>query len=226
MNALLADFVERVTRAARNVSVSFARREDLESREFRGGKGEPALQAALLPDEVVGATLGRTPVLFATLPDTYNNQLVAETVRGLRNQSVIARSYLRTEQVVDLQLWLSGPAASLEDPSWRSLAVVIERDDRVARKLVWLRSLDIQQWGASFESFIARTFLARPWKSAPQQPHAKLDRLSALLSVASEVGVDPAVLRRWFDVAESTEDYESGADLVDQLIAAWKGPSA
>ena len=77
MNTLLADFVERVTRAARNVSVSFARREDLESREFRGGKGEPALQAALLPDEVVGAILGRTPVLFATLPDTYDSQVVA-----------------------------------------------------------------------------------------------------------------------------------------------------
>ena len=139
MNSLLGDFIERVARAAGDVGLSLVRREDLESREFRGGRGQETLQASLLPDEVYGAFVGRIPLLLATLPDSHNEHIVDDAIKRLRNQSVIARSFLKPEQVVDLQLWLSGPLASAENPLWRSVAVVVERDERVARKLVWLR---------------------------------------------------------------------------------------
>lgn len=222
MNRLLDDFVERVARASGDVGLSLVRREDLESREFRGGRGQDTLQASLLPDEVFGASIGRTPVLLSMLPDSHDEDVVDDAIKRLRNQSVIARSFLRPEQVVDLQIWLSGPPASAANPVWQSLAVVIERDERVARKLVWLRSALIEEWSNSFNSFVARTFLARPWTAAPLPSHAQLDRLSALVSVASDVTIERDVLRRWFDLAEATEDVESGAELVEQLIAAWK----
>lgn len=222
MNSLLGDFIERVGRAAGSVGLSLVRREDLESREFRGGRGQETLQASLLPDEVYGAFVGRTPLLLAMLPDSHDEHVVDDAVKRLRNQSVIARSFLRPEQVVDLQLWLSGPLASAENPLWRSVAVVIERDERVARKLVWLRSAVPEGHADSFSSFVARTFMARPWAVAPQRSHAQLDRLTALMSVASDEDVGPEVLRRWFDLAEATDDVESGAELIEQLIAALK----
>ena len=64
--------------------------------------------------------------------------------------------------------------------------------------------------------------MAPPWAAAPQRSHAQLDRLTALMSVPSDDDVGPEVPRRWFDLAEATEDIESGADLIEQLIAALK----
>jgi hypothetical protein len=218
----LEDFIARVAQAATAVGLSLVRCKDLESREFRGGRGQETLQASLLPDEVFGGLLGGVPVLFSSLPDSHDEDLVEDAVKRLRNQSVIARSFLRPEQVVDLQVWMSGPTASSDSPVWRSLAVVIERDERVARKLVWLRPGEGGGLADSFSSFIARTFLARPWIAAQHPSHAQLDRLSVFLSVVSDVAYGGDVVKRWFDLAEAVDDVEGGAELVEKLIQAWK----
>ena len=102
--------------------------------------------------------------MLGVLPETASIDAVRETLRRYRNQCVIARSFLSPNQVLDLQLMLVGPRGSERSAEWRSLALMVERDDRVARKLAWLRPEDPARDPESFADFLKRTFLARPWK--------------------------------------------------------------
>jgi hypothetical protein len=80
--------------------------------------------------------------MLGILPDVAAIEAVRETLRRYRNQCVIARSFLGTNETLDLQLMLLGPRASERQEAWRAMALMVERDDRVARKLAWLRPED------------------------------------------------------------------------------------
>jgi hypothetical protein len=219
MSELLSDFVSRVISAAGALDLEAVVRSELASADFRGGTGEDVLRGSHLPVDIDTVTIGHFPILFGRLPVSPDVALVRDGVRRYRNQCVVARSHLAPGQVLDLQLWLVGPDGSEDDPEWRALALAIERDDRVARKLVWLPPEHLDERDEAFAGFIARTFLARPWEALPPQPAAPLDRLSALVDVAAELGIDQSVVDRWFELADS--DLADGAELIDALVEAW-----
>ena len=219
MTDSLNDIARRTIVAAQALSLAAEVRPELTSSEFRGGMGEDALRGSHLPLQVAAVMIGRYPILFGDLPISADVALVRDSMRRYRNQCVVARSYLPPERTLDLQLWLLGPAGSDDDVAWQSLALAIERDDRVARKLVWLPPTSLEKRDVSFAAFIARTFLARPWDVLPAQPSAQLDRLSALLTVASDLGIEQSVLQSWFRLADS--DLADGAELIDALVDAW-----
>jgi hypothetical protein len=219
MTAALADFLERTRAAAAGLGLDCQVRPGLVSADFRGGSGEDVLKGANLPLDVSTLVVGRFPVLFGRLPDAPEVALVRDAVRRYRNQGVVARSHLSPEQALDLQLWLIGPQGSEESADWRALALAIERDDRVARKFVWLPPEGRHDRQEAFEGFLARTFLARPWNTLPPQPAAQLDRMSGLLAVAADLDIPKPVLDRWFELAGS--ELEDGPELVDELIEAW-----
>jgi hypothetical protein len=216
----LADFIERASFAAQAVGLSCDVRSDLAASDFRGGSGEDVLRGANLPLAVAARTLGRVPVLFGQLPDAPVVALVREAVRRYRNQGVVARSHLSPEQALDLQLWLLGPPGSDEDAEWKALALAVERDDRVARKLVWRPPASESDLPAAFSVFVRRTFLARPWISFEQRGPAALDRASGLHDLAADLPIRPDVINQWFALAGS-DDFEDGPELVDALIEAW-----
>ena len=219
MTERLEEFVGRVVDAACLLGIAAEAREALVSANFRGGSGEEVLKGTHLPDQVAMRVVGRFPILFGHLPVSPDAVLVREGVRRYRNQAVVSRSHLSLGQAIDLHIWLMGPDGSEGDPAWITLALAIERDDKVARKLVWLPPEAEAERDASFSRFVARTFLARPWKSVPPQSGTQLDRLSELFSVADGLGIEPAVLGKWFEFADS--DLADGAELVDALVAAW-----
>ena len=219
MTEPLKDFVMRTISAARALNIGAEVRHELTSADFRGGTGEEVLRGSHLPLEVATATIGRFPILFGRLPISPDIALVRDGVRRYRNQGVVARSHLAPERALDLQLWLLGPDGSEDDPEWRALALAMERDDRVARKLVWLPPENPGERDAAFAGFVARTFLARPWQALPPQPAAQLDRLSELVAIAADLGIEQSVLNRWFELADS--ELADGPELVDSLVDAW-----
>lgn len=85
----------------------------------------------------------------------------------------LRKSYSATK-ASDLYLMLAAPMGKEADVAWQALAAEIERDDRLARKHVWLPDAE----GGNFTQFLEETFLACPWQSEAGQDDA-LDLLSA-----------------------------------------------
>ena len=220
MTKSLTNFVDLAVAAAQAVDIGCTTRPDLTKSDFRGGSGEDVLRGSHLPIEVDARIFGLVPVIFGQLPDVPDMNLGWEYVRRYRNQGVVARSHLIPEQSLDLQLWLLGPPGSNDDAEWKAFALAIERDDRVARKLVWLPPAMDAMWSIAFNTFVARTFLARPWSSLGPMNTPQLDRVSGLESLATNLPISLDVTKRWFALA-GAEDLEDGPDLVDALIDAW-----
>ena len=96
-----------------------------------------------------------------------------------------------------------------------------DRDERVARKLVWLRPQEAGGDEQSFAEFARRSFLARPWITGAIFSMAPLDNVSRA-TVFDKVRRDTA--GEWIRLAsEPGIDSES---LVDQLVASWQRRSA
>src|SRR5688500_4105972 len=113
----------------------------LASGVFRAGEDAAAAQldAADLPTSGPGLRLGRYVVVIGALPEEPSTEAVTEAVRRYRNQCVVSRSYLTPNEALDLHLILVGPRGSERLDEWQPLALIVERDERVARKLAWLR---------------------------------------------------------------------------------------
>jgi hypothetical protein len=140
-----------------------------------------------LPRLVGAARLDDMPVLIGELDGLPERAAVNDLSRRYRNQAIIARSWLGPE-APNLQLFLIGPPGALNDVRWRQLAAVVEADDRVCRKLVWLFQDEptIELAGG----FLERTFLARPWPAGGQEI-VELDRMSDIaLPAGWEAAVD------------------------------------
>lgn len=220
MSISLHGFVMASTQMAQKLGLECSLATQYLSNKFSGETGVEALKASNLPIDISAASLGRYPVLFGLLPPAPDVSQVRDLMRRYRNQAVVARSHMPSAQAVDLQIWLLGPDGSEYDADWRALALAIERDDRVARKLVWLPPEKSDEVLASFAEFIGRTFLARPWRSVMSQSPGQLDRLTAVLAGAADLGIDQAVLSKWFELAASSE-ISDGPDLVDALVDSW-----
>ncbi|WP_143549309.1 ABC-three component system middle component 1 [Rhodopirellula bahusiensis] len=97
---------------------------------------------------------------------------------GYQQYAATARTWLQSNYSDDLNLFLVGPPGSKDEAEWRNFSEVIERNELVCRKLVWLPSKNEQEWPAQIDEFIERTFLAEPWKVAHTSKSANLDALS------------------------------------------------
>lgn len=190
---------------------------------FAGGSNTPSarLEASDLPNHVRGLQIGRYAVLLTLLPEAPDEEGIGEVVRRVRNQCVVARSYLSSVAALDLHAILLGPRGSEGVDRWKALALTVERDERVARKLVWLRPREASADEQSFADFAKRSFLARPWITGAIFSMAPLDNVSRA-AVFDQVPHDTA--GEWIRLA-SEPDIDSDS-LVDHLVASWQRRSA
>lgn len=140
-----------------------------------------------LPAIALGTRIDGTPLLFGVLGADASYELVREQLRRYHNQATIARSWLAADSP-NLQLFLAGPEGSAGNSEWRDVAALVEADDRVCRKLVWLPRAEPDQSDA--HQFLGRTFLASPWATQPERGAARLDWMSV---VALPAGWDAAL---------------------------------
>lgn len=190
---------------------------------FDGGRAElnASLEARDLPLTRRGLTVGRHSIVLGLLPEVADGRELADTMRQHRNQCVVARSALPSSAVLDLLLVMIGPRGSEGKDAWRAMALAIERDDRVARKLVWLRPDDPRSDAESFDAFVRRTFLAHPWEVAGRPSIVSLD------DIASDFDVGDAprdTAGRWIRLAIDLSDEPDA--LVEGLVDVWEGRSA
>ncbi|PIB92747.1 ABC-three component system middle component 1 [Caulobacter sp. FWC2] len=186
------------------------------ARSFRG-RLDPA--EVLLPDGVVGLRLGAYPVLVAPIVLEGSEQMQT-SLRALHNQMVIARSYMRAEEVVNAHIMLYVTATD-SSSDWRGVIDYAERDESVSRKVIWMP--DTKDIETSYRNFIARTFLAQPWRSHAAVLDAPLDHNQGLAErILVRHGLSKAAADRWVALAEAYKDDPDG--LIPQLIEARKDP--
>ena len=186
---------------------------------FCGGSDTPSarIEKSDLPNHVRGFQIGRYAVLLTLLPEAPNDAGLVEVVRRVRNQCVVARSFLAPATALDLHAILIGPRGSEGADKWKALALIAERDERVARKLVWLRPRDPSADEKSFDDFTKRSFLARPWVTNAIFTMASLDNVSRALAFD---GLPRDTAGEWIGLAS-----EPGIEpdiLAEQLVASWK----
>jgi len=206
--------------AAGSVNFSPLDAPELTGDVFKGGDTSDVarLPPSDLPAAVRALRYGRYSCLFGLLPDKPTLGAVNDCLRRFRNQCVVARSYLAPNEALDLQGILLGPRGSEPDDDWKAVALTVERDDRVARKFVWLRPIDPAGDDASFADVISRTVLARPWVSDDTFTMAALDNLNRVAAEA-QASVPRTTVDKWVSLALTERDDPDG--LVDKLIAAW-----
>jgi len=216
----LGDFAARLREAALALKLKVEDRPELASSTFNGGSTKSTtLSPTDLPAECHAIRIDRFNIVLSVLPDMPAMEAVLETLRRCRNQCVVARSYLGTNETLDLQLMLLGPRASERQEAWRALALMVERDDRVARKLAWLRPEDSLRDEESFADFLKRTFLARPWVHPEGQfEDAALDELSG--TGTTQQGLPRTIADEWERIA--LDDKKSPDDIVTALVKAWE----
>lgn len=216
---VLEAFAKRLTDAADLAGLPHGSAEAIVSGDFRGGAGSgvASITASDLPAAGMGLKIGRYTLVLGLLPDTSNLNAIREAVRRYRNQCVIARSYLSPNEALDLQLLLVGPVGSEDSPDWKAAALMVERDDRVARKLIWLRPGDPVNVATSFAEFLGRSFLARPWVVADALDPALLDELNS--KDGGGTGVPRNTAEAWEAIALREE--EDPMRTVNLVIEAW-----
>lgn len=122
-------------------------------------------------DSVIFQSWNRKPVLVGLLPDP-DKTAALPFVR-------CAAAAIPTlgAAAIDMLVLLIGPERSEDSPEWLRAAALIEGDDRVCRKLVWLPGRDATR---SAEEFLSKTPFARPWLHAKTiKSAASLNRVSA-----------------------------------------------
>ncbi len=203
---------------AAQLGLEFQAQPDYAGRIFAGGSNTPSarLEPSDLPQQVRGMQIGRYAVILSLLPEALDEEGVNDVVRRVRNQCVLARSYLCPAAALDLHAILVGPRGSEGADRWKALALVAERDERVARKLVWLRPRESSADKQSFADFTRRSFLARPWVTDAVFSMAPLDNVGR--AAASNV-VPRDTAGEWTRlVSEHSGDPDA---LVDGLVDAW-----
>lgn len=217
--APLDDLEARLKAAAQARGFAVSTPQEMTRTQFRGGDGGPttALPASDLPSEVRAMQFDRYTFLIAALPDLPSLPAVQDSVRRFRNQCVIARSFLSANEALDLQGVLLAPRGSANSDEWKAIGLMVERDDRVARKFVWLRPEDPVEDDAGFDELLKRSALARPWEMTGQFSTATLDDTARFIAEL-EPGVPLDIIQDWVQLALNGQD--NPIRLVDDLIKA------
>ena len=127
---------------------------------------------------------------------------------------VVARSYMYEREVINAHLLLCATSPT-PTGDWARLVDLIERDETVCRKLVWIPKQTAVQ--LSFDTFLARTFLSMPWEHVAAVSDAQLDQTHELAQrLLEKYGLDKNVAQQWVSLAEQLiDDPES---LVTELV--------
>ncbi len=209
---LLDDLCSRLIAAAGEMEWEARVEPTLTNKSFRGRETEADVRFL---ENMRGLMLGRYPVLAAEISIAPQENSIAD-LRAAHNQMLIARSYLRKEQIIDAHILFVAEEPP-SDTDWRRQVDKIERDESVCRKLVWMP--DRSGISSSFDAFRDRTFLARPWTTAQPRSDAPLDQNEELVQKVLEMkGLSRDEAETWVRLAASGLD-DSEA-LVQQLIAA------
>lgn len=144
-------------------------------------------------------------VWTSALPAECNRQQVLDAVDAMLNNVLEMRKSLKATPSSDLYVMLAAPYGSAGNSEWNTLAAEIERDDRLARKHVWLPD----DAGKNFDAFIKTTFLARPW-AVDGDDQARADALQLLTKQVS-------IPAGWQEVL--LDDDLQGEDLVHKLLS-------
>lgn len=144
-------------------------------------------------------------VWTSALPAECNRQQVLDAVDTMLNNVLEMRKSLKATPSSDLYIMLAAPYGSADNSEWNTLAAEIERDDRLARKHVWLPD----DAGKNFDAFIETTFLARPW-AVDSDDQARADALQLLTKQVS-------IPARWQEVL--LDEDLLGEDLVRKLLS-------
>lgn len=223
MTAALERMFEFLRDAAHREGLPFLQRADLASTTFRGiDENAQGIDPIDLPQDVMGISLGRCPIVLGELPAAPDGRLLQAAMRRYRNQAVVARSFLQPSQTCDLHLILAAPSGALHVDEWQQEAGAIERDERVCRKLVWLRSADPAQDEATFLSLLDRTFLARPWRQSSASASAELDHLSRFVATGAGSGLASRVVSEWIALGRLTDEEHDNDALVLELVSAYQ----
>ncbi|URW82165.1 hypothetical protein NBV64_15740 [Alcaligenes sp. DN25] len=151
-------------------------------------------------------------VWTSALPTECKRQQVLDAVDALLNNVLEMRKSLKATPSSDLYVMLVAPYGSADNSEWNTLAAEIERDDRLARKHVWLPD----DAGKNFDAFIETTFLARPW-TVEGNEQARADALHLLTKQVS-------IPAGWQDVL--LDDDLQGEDLVRKLLSIEMGQAS
>ncbi len=196
----LDDFVQRLEASAAEAGWKSERVDKFLSTKFRGRTDDSVLSLA---DKAAGLRLGSFPILAAVIELEDVARMQADLKR-LHGQMVIARSFMRSEEIINAHILLCARETSSQY-DWRKVIDVAERDETVCRKLVW-------NWGsgtldASYDAFIERSFLAKPWADSAARPGATLDRTDSLsLRILQEEGLSARVAAKWVKIASTEID--------------------
>lgn len=144
-------------------------------------------------------------VWTSNLPAECNRQEVLDAVDAMLNNVLEMRKSLKATPSSDLYVMLAAPYGSAHNSEWNTLAAEIERDDRLARKHVWLPD----DAGGNFDAFIETTFLARPW-AIEGDDQVRADALQLLTKQVS-------IPAGWQQVL--LDDDLQGEDLVRKLLS-------
>lgn len=203
MKSLLTNATEQMGWRANEVK-------DFTSPTFRSRPSEGATTA--IPS-LFGLRLGQYPVIVAPIAlDTVEG--VTAALKRLHAQMVVARSYMYEREVINAHLLLCATSPT-PTGDWARLVDLIERDETVCRKLVWIPKQTAVQ--LSFDTFLARTFLSMPWEHVAAVSDAQLDQTHELAQrLLEKYGLDKNVAQQWVSLAEQLiDDPES---LVTELV--------
>lgn len=205
---------DKLMQSAKSLGWPSTLQPDFASPKFRGRHDAAA---TLLPEATIGLRLGAYPVLVAPIALTSSEQMQA-SLRALHNQMVIARSYMRAEEVINAHIMLCVTATNVE-ADWRGIVDLAERDETVCRKVVWMP--DTEALDVSYDLFLARTFFAQPWRSLQSVLNAPLDHNQGLAErILVRRGLSEPAAKRWIALAETYQDDPD--ELIMQLVATRK----
>ena len=223
--SLLHQFSERLRATAETLSkkdkhpLLFELKPEFSGTSFNGSDAHSAtLSSSDIPAECIALSIGRYTLILGALPDTPTKIAVEEVVRRYRNQCVVARSHLKPSESLDMQLMLLGPRGSDTNSDWDTLAKLVERDDRVARKLVWLMPEAPEGDDTGYDQFIKRSLFSRPWRKPSDFKDLELDKLSDA-DVKGD-GLPSAMVEAWEKIALDPE--KTPDEIVDAIVKVWQ----
>ena len=103
---------------------------------------------------LISSLVVSTDTQLSDLRDNFISQVESQIKKALEFRQQLPQAMVNDLNVVFVLEPTESNCKTLND-----LSNEIERDDRVCRKMVWLKG----PYGKSVENFLDRTFLARPW---------------------------------------------------------------
>ncbi len=142
--------------------------------------------------------------------ESYRHQ-IQKRWQAHQRLAAIARTWLVAGYSDDMNLFLIGPPGSDCEKEWTNYSQVIERNDLVCRKLVWLPSKNESKWNTEISEFLERTFLATPWVTSGESKDVPLDSLADLTQT----------LGNWsdiFDLPQFAQEQPDYKQLIKKLV--------